>query len=63
MRAEKQTVAFQFPYFFLPEYRLYAPLLFFVSKVAVFFCACFFGGCCRKDNSRMALMVGNDPTL
>ena len=37
MSAEKQTVACQIPNFSLPEYTLYAVLLFFVSKIAVLF--------------------------
>ena len=64
MRTEKQTVACQFPNVSLPEYTLFALLLFFVSKKAVTYFVCYSSASVvKKDKSRVALMVGNDLTL
>ena len=41
MRTEKQTVACQFPKVSLPEYTLFALLLFFMSKLAVTHFVCY----------------------
>ena len=65
MRTEEQTMACQFPNVSLPEYTLFALLLFFVPKIVVIYFVCYmllFGICNQKDKSRMSLMVAIDLT-
>ena len=64
MTTEKQTVACQFPNVSLPEYTLFALLLFFMSKLSVTYFVCYSStSVVKKEKNRMALMVGNDLTL
>ena len=64
MRTEKRTVACQFPKVSLLEYTLFALLLFFMSKLAVTHFVCYsLASVVKKEENRMALMVGIDLTL